>query len=139
MTRRLRQMRPGGRRGETGFTLVEVFIALSVFAIGVLVMALLIPLGVKKSNRASQQSRSSQLAAIRAEAILDATYTDTDLDKGTHIDPNNPYLGQYHVEWIVEADQPITACKRVTINVRRPAATSPVEAKIVVVKAQSEG
>jgi Tfp pilus assembly protein PilV len=126
------------RRREGGFTLVEVFIALSVFAVGVLVLALIIPLGIKKSNSASQQSRASQLATIRAEAILDAAYAEPDLDDGTHYDAGNPILGQYYVEWVVEADQPITDCKRITVNVRRPTSTSPIEARVVLLKAKSE-
>jgi type IV pilus modification protein PilV len=120
---------------DRGFTLIEVLMALAVFGIGVLGLALVIPLGAKKSTSASQQSRASQLAAARAEQLLATAYNDDDLTAGLHVDPGNPYNSQYHVEWDVEVDQPITACKRITINVRRPNANSPVVAKLTVINA----
>jgi prepilin-type N-terminal cleavage/methylation domain-containing protein len=129
---------PRNARGERGFTLVEIFIAISVFAVGVLVLALVIPLGIKRSNRASQQSRASQLVTIRAEALLDAAYTEDDVTAGTHTDTANPYFNQYYMEWIVEDDQPITACKRITVQARRPTSTGAIEAKVVILKAQAE-
>jgi hypothetical protein len=97
----------------------------------------MVPSGMKKGNSAGRQSRASQLAAVRAEQLLDDSYTDDDLSGGLHDDPSNPYVGQYYVSWNVEADQPITSCKRVTIMVRCPSSTSAVTAQLVVLVAQT--
>lgn len=124
-------------RAAAGFSLIEVIMALAVFGVGVLTLAAVIPFGIKRSNWASQQSRASELATVRGEALLEAPYLDDALTAGSHTDPNNPHVGSYHVEWNVEDNQPINSCKRVTIRVRRPTATSPVLAQVVVVKALS--
>jgi len=126
------------RRHDAGFTLIELFIALAVFSVGVLTLAVIIPAGAKKSNNSGQQSRASEFAAAKAEELLDAPYTDDDLTAGTHTDNDNPFLKQYYREWVVEADQPITNCKRVTIKVHEPTLASPTVAQIVILKALTD-
>ena len=127
------------RRGaQAGFTLIELFIAIAVFSIGVLTLAVIIPAGAKKSDNSGQQSRASEFAAAHAEELLDATYGDDDLTAGTHTDADNPYLNQYYVEWVVEADAPIANCKRITIKVHQGALTAPTTAQIVILKAQAD-
>lgn len=126
------------RRREAGFTIIELFIALAVFSVGVLTLAVIIPAGAKKSNSSGQQTRASEFAAEKAEALLDAPYTDDDLTSGNHPDGNNPYLGQYYIEWVVENDKPITNCKRVTIKVHEPALSSPTVAQIIILKALTD-
>ena len=126
-------------RSNAGFSLVEVLIALIVFAIGVLGLALVIPTGTNRVGKAGQQTRASQIAAMRAEQLLTTPYSDSDLDAGTHTDSSNPIDGYYYVEWSVTDDQPITACKRITVTVRRVSITSPIEAQVVIVAPQSGG
>lgn len=126
-------------RSQSGFTLIELFIALAVFSIGVLTLAVIIPTGTRKSDNSGQQSRASEFSAARAEELLDATYTDDDLTPGTHTDDaGNPYLGQYYVEWVVEDGAPISGCKRVTIKVHRSSLTDPTLAQIVILKVQAD-
>jgi type II secretory pathway pseudopilin PulG len=126
------------RRKDAGFTIVELFIALAVFSVGVLTLAVIIPAGAKKSTNSGQQSRASEFAAAKAEELLDTPYTDDDLTSGTHTDAGNPYLDHYYREWVVEADQPITNCKRITIRVHEPALTSPTTAQIIILKALTD-
>ena len=126
------------RHNQAGFTIIEVFIALAVFSVGVLTLAVIIPSGAKKSDKSGQQSRASEFAAARAEWLLDAPYTDDDLSDGSHTDPANPYLGQYYVEWIVELDKPIANCKRITIKIHQPSLTSPTVAQVVILKALAD-
>ena len=121
-----------------GFTLIELFIALAVFSVGVLTLAVIIPTGAKKSDNSAQQSRASEFAAQEAEELLDATYTDGVLTSGNHTDPGNPYLGQYYVEWNVEVDAPIANCKRITIKVHQSSLSSPTVAQIVALKALTD-
>jgi len=122
-----------------GFTMIELLIALAIFAVGVLALAAIIPSGARRSDSAGQQSRASEFAAAEAEELLDANYTDDGLTAGSHDDDANPHLQQYYVQWNVEADQPITNCKRVTITVRRSSTLAPVIARLVILKPQTEG
>lgn len=121
----------GGRAHRAaGFTLIEIMIAMGVFAVGVLALGAVIPLGIKKSSSSAQQSRASELAASRAEELLHTPFSEPDMDAGSHDDPGNPYTGQYYLRWTVEDDVPISRCKRITIVVNRPTLTSPTVARI---------
>jgi prepilin-type N-terminal cleavage/methylation domain-containing protein len=126
-------------RGPRGFTLVEVMVALMVFAIGALALAAVVPLGTRKVTQAGRQSRASQLAAQGAEELLGTPYGDPLLGSGTHDDAANPHEGTYFVRWVVEDGQPIPACKRITITVRRNSVLGPPEAMLVVVSPESGG
>lgn len=129
-----RTTRPQPRRKGAGFTLIEVLVAMVVFAIGCLGLAMCIPLGISRVGKAGQQTRASQLASFKAEAILTTPYTDPDLSSGTHNDTANPYDGAYYISWNVEDDAPVDSCKRVTIQVARDAVANPPKATIVIVR-----
>ena len=132
--RRLR--RPADGRG---FTLVEVMIALVVMSIGVLALASLLPMGTKKISNSASRTRASELAATLAERLLATPYADEALVEGAHDDDQNPYDGQYYLSWSVEDDQPITACKRVTVFARWPSASSSLTARVIVVTPRAGG
>ena len=126
-------------RSSSGFSLIEVMIALIVFAIGVLALAVCVPLGTRKITRAGQQTRASTLAAERAEQLLMTPYGNGDLTAGNHTDVNNPVEGIYYVQWDVSDDQPIASCKRVFIHVSRYNLTQPTEAAVTIVCPSSGG
>lgn len=125
------------RDQDSGFTLIEIMITLAVFGMGILALIAIVPLGIKRNDLASQQSRASELAAATSERLLDMPFNESDLDAGSHDDPSNPYLGHYCVKWTVEEDQPITNCKRITVEVKIPTISSPTVAKIVNVTSEA--
>lgn len=127
---------PRNASNDRGFSLVELMIALMVFAIGILTLAAVIPMGIRKTNSASQQTTSSELATLKAEEVLITPFSDADLTAGIHDDPGNPRNGKYYVRWTVEDDQPVTNCKRVTVSVHMNAVTASPTAKVVVVRPQ---
>jgi type IV pilus assembly protein PilV len=124
------------RRGD-GFTLVEVMVALVVFAIGVLAMATLIPFGTRSATRSGESTRASEIASSAMERLLDTPYSDSELSAGAHTDTANPYQGSYYVTWNVEDDQPDSLCKRITITVRWPLATSNTSLRLVGITPES--
>jgi type IV pilus assembly protein PilV len=128
--------RPGAR-GARGFTLIEVMVALVVFAVGVLSLAMLIPLGTKGISRSGETTRASELSVAAMEKLLATPYDDDDLTAGTHTDTANPYNGSYYITWVVEVDQPITSCKRITVRVRWPMSNSATNVRLVGVKPAS--
>lgn len=132
-------LRRGRIRGQSGFTLIEVVVALVVFAIGVLALGVTIPMATKRINRASAQTRASAIATERAETLLITPYDHGDLTAGTHSDPANPIDGMYYLKWVVTDDQPITSCKRVVVSVARWGVNRTPEAAVTIVTPQSGG
>ncbi len=127
------------RRAQRGFTIIEVMIALVIFATGLLALALCVPMATKHVMKAGSQTRASSIASEMAEELLTIPYGDGDLTSGTHTDPANPHQGIYYVSWVVVDDQPTTGCKRVTVKVSRRSVSSMPEAKLVIVTAQAGG
>jgi len=124
---------------RAGFTLVEVMVAMVVFAVGVLSLATLMPSGSGSVNRSADQTRASELLSQSAENLLSASYNDSTLVAGSHTDPGNPYDGRYYIRWEVQDGQPIAECKRVTITAGWPLSLSFPGASVVIVKPRSGG
>ncbi len=122
------------RQPDSGFTLIEVMIALVVFAIGVLSLAATIPLGSKRIVSAGQQTRGSAMAAEQAEELLEMPFGDGELTAGAHNHSLNPLPGNYFVQWVVTVDQPVTGCKRIVITASKGSASSRPEATLIIVK-----
>ena len=137
MTTRANRVRPAPH--HAGFTLVEVMIALVIFATGMLVLALCVPMATKRIMKSGSQTRSSSLASESAEELLTVPYGDTKLTAGTHDDTANPHDGIYYVRWVVEDDVPLANCKRITVKVARNSAGATPEVQIVVVTPRSGG
>jgi len=110
-----------------------VLVAVVVFTVGALGLGAVIPMGVNRVSDSASDTRASALAASRCETILETPYDDPDLDPGNHVDPANPYEGLYNVEWNVEDNQPLTACKRVTVVVRHSSRNNTLGRLVVVV------
>jgi type IV pilus assembly protein PilV len=133
---RRRAPRPVSRRAqvrETGFTLVEVLIALAVFMIGALSLTVVMPLATHRITTAAAQTRASELSAECAERILVTPWEDDDLLAGTHYDPANPRDQVYYVSWAVLDSVPVLNCKRITVNVSRNAAGTAALAQLTVI------
>ncbi len=125
-------------RASRGFSLLEVLIALVVFAIGALALGAFVPLG-GHGGHADARSRASLLAAERAERLLAMPYRDDQLAAGTHADASNPVEGRYYVTWTVADDRPIASCKRVLVQVSRDGPGRRAEAAVTIVCPRSGG
>jgi len=129
--------RPAARRrtvrSQRGFGLIEVAIALVVLAIGVLGLASLMPAGTRSTARSGDQTRASELTSKVAERLLAVPWSHADLTSGTHNDTTYPWPGGYYVSYVVEDDQPIANCKRITITTRWPSPSSANRTRLVIV------
>ena len=130
---------PAPRRAQDGFTLIEVMFAIVIFGVGVMALLLCVPMASKKIVNSGSQTRAAAIASQAAEELLTVPYGHGSLTSGTHDDPANPHDGLYYARWVVENNQPLTACKRITITVARGAASNVPVVRLVVVTPQSGG
>jgi type IV pilus assembly protein PilV len=136
---------------EQGFTLVEVLVALTIFAIGLLALAGMQITGIQGSNRAQSMSAKNALAEGIAEEILamdgsdvflttEVTDTAWDFDRGTpdEIDSTVELEGAGDCSALVTVDSdpeidgtPYTGLTQITVTVSNPYTLSPDVTKTV--------
>lgn len=128
-----------GRSSAAGFSLIEAMIALVVFAIGVMSLAVMVPFGSSRIGWAGRQTHASTLASERAEALLITPFGDASLTAGVHTDTTNPIDRYYYVRWTVTDNTPITSCKRVYVEVSRSSTFTTDQAALYIVVPSSGG
>jgi len=108
---------------QSGFTLLEVLIAISILTVGLLGVAQMQIMGIKGNYFSGNTTAALTLAEEKMEDLLGKSYTDAELTNGNHPDANNPIdeTGQaggiYSRMWIVTDNTPITDTKEVTVSV----------------------
>ena len=104
------------KRGHNrGYTLIEVLIAMSIFAVGFLAVASMQIMSITQNANARMQTEATTKAVDRLERLMALPYDHKDLNE-----LNNPHRVMsegYTVEWIVEDDVPINATKSIKISV----------------------
>ena len=95
---------------EKGFTLVEILIALTIFAIGILGVASMQVWGLRGNASAIWHSQAATFAADRIEKLMMVDYAD--LADGEEIQ------GDYTVTWSVATDNPIDNTATITVDVK---------------------
>ena len=83
------------KNNNQGFTLLEVLIASSVFAIGFLAVAAMQITANKSTRRAVEVTEATAIASDRMERLMALPYTDSLLEPGNHTDNQ----GKYDIQW----------------------------------------
>jgi len=113
---------------QSGFTLLEVLIAISILTVGLLGVAQMQIMSIRGNYFSGNTTAALTLAEEKMEDLLGKSYTDAELTgsgaPGTnHNDANNPIdeAGQaggiYTRMWTVIDNTPITDTKTVTVSV----------------------
>ena len=107
---------------KTGFTLLEVLIAISIFAVGFLAVATMHVSAIRRNRLGNEVTQATSLAQMQIEALKRADMNSAALAPGHYEDPNNPidetgvHGGTFTRSWDI-ADN--TAFSRtVTVSVR---------------------
>jgi len=84
---------------DNGFTIIEMLIAMSIFAIGFLAVASLQIYAGKSNRTASDITNAVNIASDQMERLMGIEFNDADLDPAS-----NPHLdnqGKYSIQWDV--------------------------------------
>lgn len=76
--------------GENGFTILEVLIAISIFAVGLLAVAALQITAFQGNRVGDELTKATMLAQMQVEALKGADFNSATLAPGNYVDANNP-------------------------------------------------
>ena len=97
-------------------TLVEVIIALFVFAVGVIAVSLMIGNAIRYSSSARWTVEAAELAQHKMEFLLSVPYHHNQLDSS--VSPYGPVvLDGYELSWSVRDDVPLSRMKTISMTV----------------------
>lgn len=101
---------------ERGFSLVEVLIAISLFAVGLLAVATMLDTAIQYNSSANLMSEATKIAQYKMEKLMSAPYNHADLDEASS--PYGPeVIDTYRVSWTVRENLPMAAMKTIHLTV----------------------
>jgi type IV pilus modification protein PilV len=98
-----------------GYTIIEVLIAMAIFAVGFLALATLQAKSISQIGSSRMHTEATIMAVESLERLISLPYSHTELDQKNN--PQRLKLGAYTIEWNIQDDVPITATKTIVINV----------------------
>ena len=104
---------------QSGFTILEVMIAISILAIGLLAVFSGQTMAIQRNNTANRLTEAMTLAQDKAEELLALPYDDVDATGSPVTDP-----GGYTIQWTVD-DTVFTHGKLITVTVTGQGLTKP--------------
>ena len=100
---------------ESGFTLLEVLVAITIFAVGLLALAALQTSAIKMNSTSGKLTNISSLAMDQIEKLSALPYTDPAFDPA-----GNPYqntLGNYTISYSVTPNSPMLNIMTIQVTV----------------------
>lgn len=117
----MRRGRNAIKKSEHGFTLLEVLIAISIFAIGILGVASMQISSIRTNSSANKTTESSTYAQDKLEAFASLAYTDASIqDTNPTVGSVTTYTetsGEYTIQWTVDDNNPVSNVKRIALTV----------------------
>ena len=100
---------------ENGYTLIEVLIALTIFAVGMLAVAGMQTSAIRMNSTAGKLTNLSTWGMDKIEELSALSYSDPLLDSAGN--PHQEILGNYTISWTVIDDNPVTNTKNITVTI----------------------
>ena len=114
---------------DKGFTLIEILIAISIFAFGFLAVASLQISAGKNNRSATEMTAAVNIASDQMERLINLAYGDSDLDPDPTANPHVDNQGKYNIQWIVKSTDlnfdTVDDAKIINLTVSWTAAFSP--------------
>lgn len=107
---------------KRGFTLLEVLVAISIFAVGVLAVASMQLSAITGNRLGNEVTQATALAQMQMEALKSTELSSAMLNPGNYNDPNNPIDetgangGKFTRSWVVANNT--TFSRTVTVTVQ---------------------
>ena len=111
-------MKTTGRDNQEGFTLIEVLIAMAIFAVGILALAGLQVTYIGGNSSAQMQTEATALGAQVIEHLKSLPFDAAELDPAAN--PHQPPAGgsgPYDVRWTVADNTPVNNAKTIAVTV----------------------
>ncbi|MGA9479530.1 MAG: prepilin-type N-terminal cleavage/methylation domain-containing protein [Desulfobacterales bacterium] len=111
-------MRTTAKNNQEGFTLIEVLIAMAIFAVGILALAGLQVTYIGGNASAQMQTEATALGAQVIEQLKSLPFDAAELDSAAN--PHQPPAGgsgPYDVQWTVADNTPVNNAKTIDVTV----------------------
>jgi type IV pilus assembly protein PilV len=111
-------MRNSAKDNQEGFTLIEVLIAMAIFAVGILALAGLQVTYIGGNASAQMQTEATALGAQVIEHLKSLPFDAAELDSAAN--PHQPPAGgsgPYDVRWTVADNTPVNNAKTIAVTV----------------------
>ena len=118
MTKTCALMRTKNKDYQEGFTLIEVCIAMAIFAVGILALAGLQVTYIGGNASAQMQTEATALGAQVIEHLKSLPFDAAELDSAAN--PHQPPAGgsgPYDVRWTVADNTPVNNAKTIAVTV----------------------
>jgi len=104
-------------KSEKGVGLIEIIIAMLIFAIGITAAIRTLPVSNAATSRSRNLTMATNLAQQKIEELMGGPYADANLTAGTHNDQTNPIERIFTRTWNVTDNDPVIDMKTVTVTV----------------------
>ena len=115
---------------DKGFSLLEVLIAVTIFAVGLLAVASMQFTSVRGNFSARNVTEAITLGQAKAEELYTLPYSHSDLTAGVHTQA----LGYYNYSWTVVDNDALNNTKTITLDVQYTKGGVAKQAQIVMAK-----
>jgi len=110
-------------KGQQGYTLIEVSIAMAIFAIGILAIASLQVRAISHNQSARWATEAENWAQSQVETLMGMNYANPLLTLGTHPAVPIQVEGGYRISWnVADNSASVANTKLITVTVQRDAA-----------------
>jgi type IV pilus assembly protein PilV len=109
------EARMGTLKKEDGYTLIEVLIAVTIFAVGLLAVAGMQTSAIRMNSTAGTLTNLSTWGMDKIEELSALRYSHPLLDSAGN--PHQERLGDYTISWTVIDNNPMTNTKNITVTV----------------------
>lgn len=105
----------GTLKKEAGYTLIEILIAITIFAVGLLAVAGMQTSAIRMNSMAGKLTNLSTWGMDKIEELSALPYSHPLLDSAGN--PHQEVLGDYTISWTIIDNNPLTNVKNITVTV----------------------
>ncbi|MFH1311773.1 MAG: prepilin-type N-terminal cleavage/methylation domain-containing protein [Candidatus Eisenbacteria bacterium] len=109
---------------EKAMTMIEIMVVCVIMGITFLGVAGLFPLSTRNLSESRVRTVATDLAQQKMEALLTLKVNDTDLNAGSHTDPDNPVRTSMDRYWTITDNTPLAGMKKIEVRVTYPHGTT---------------